>query len=126
MSQKWRKYSPEFRQAALERMRSCANVCQLARELGIRRKFLYLWKHQAADRTPGSPPGRAPAAGDAAVGKLRAQVQRLESLTARQRLELDFFRGALQQVAERRRQRERTSAPGSTSRSGRASSCKAN
>lgn len=36
------KYSPEFRRDALERMKAGTNVTQLARDLGIRRKFLYL------------------------------------------------------------------------------------
>jgi transposase-like protein len=55
MSQKWRKYSPEFRRDALEKMKTCANVTRLARELGIRRKWLYEWKDDAAGvRSAGS------------------------------------------------------------------------
>jgi len=109
MSQKWRKFSPEFRREALEKMKTCANVTQLARELGIRRKWLYRWKADAAGATaePTLP----------AEPQLQKKVKELEALVARQSLELDFFKGALQRVEERRRKREQTSGPGSTSKS---------
>lgn len=41
MSGQGRRYSKEFKLEALRRMESCRNVSALARELGIRRKFLY-------------------------------------------------------------------------------------
>lgn len=110
MSQRWRKYSLEFRRDALEKMKTCANVSQLARELGIRRKFLYQWKDEAVA-------GRAAAAPNQADGRNERRVKELEALVARQSLELDFFRGALQRVEEQRRKREQTSGPGSTSKS---------
>jgi transposase-like protein len=37
---KWQKFSPEFKEKALERMEGCSNVTALASELGIRRKWL--------------------------------------------------------------------------------------
>ena len=109
MSQKWRKYSPEFRREALEKMKTCANVTQLARELGIRRKWLYDWKDDAS--------GGRPALPAAADGKGERKVRDLEALVARQSLELDFFKGALQRIEEQRRKRDETSGPGSTSKS---------
>ena len=45
------------------------------------------------------------------------KVKDLEALVARQSLELDFFKGALQRIEEQRRKREETSGPGSTSKS---------
>jgi transposase-like protein len=45
-----RKYSEEFRQEVLARMKTCTNVTALARELGIRRKFLYKWRDEALGR----------------------------------------------------------------------------
>ena len=109
MSQKWRKYSPEFRREALEKMKTCANVTQLARELGIRRKWLYQWKEDAS-----SDPPAARAEGDT---RGERKVKELEALVARQSLELDFFKGALQRIEEQRRKREETSELGSTSKS---------
>jgi len=109
MSQKWRKYSPEFRRDALEKMKTCANVTQLARELGIRRKWLYEWKDAAAGGQP-APPAEADTKG-------QRKVKDLEALVARQSLELDFFKGALQRIEQRRRKHDETSGPGSTSKS---------
>lgn len=122
MSLGWRKYSPEFRRDVLERMKSCDNVSALSRELGICRKMLYQWKDQAAAaaRPVAGRPVIRPGgddADDAAEAALRRKVQQLESLVARQSLEIEFFRGALQCIEERRRKREPTSAPGSTIRS---------
>ncbi len=115
MSQRWRKYSPEFRRDALEKMNTCDYVSQPARELGVRRKWLYGWKERALAGHPEQAPAEAPAAD--ATAALRQRIAELEALTARQSLELDFFRGALQRIEERRRKREATSAPGSTSKS---------
>lgn len=109
MSQKWRKYSPEFRREAVEKMHVCANVTQLARELGIRRKWLYQWSRDAA--------GAVPEAAPPAEAKLEHKIGELEALVARQSLELDFFKGAFERVEEQRRKRAQTSGPGSTSRS---------
>jgi transposase-like protein len=119
MSQRWRKYSPQFRRDALEKMKTCDNVSHLAPELGVRRKWLYAWKWNAKSAMAGDgepAPAQAPAADAAAA--LRRRIAELEALAARQSLELDFFRGALQRIAERRRKRELASAPGSMSRSG--------
>ena len=38
-----RRFSREFKLAALRRMQGGENVSALARELGIRRKYLYEW-----------------------------------------------------------------------------------
>jgi transposase-like protein len=109
MCRKWRKYSPEFRRDALEKMKTCANVTQLARELGIRRKWLYQWKDDAS--------GSQPALPTEADSKGERKVKELEALVARQSLELDFFKGAFERIEERRRKRDETSGPGSTSKS---------
>ena len=111
-----RKYSDEFRQRALERMETCDNVTGLARELGIRRKWLYKWRDKALGRVRG-PRAIAPAK-PAVEERERKRVADLERLVARQALEIDFFKGALQRVEERRRKREETSGTASTSKSG--------
>jgi transposase len=123
---KWRKYPPEFRRAALERMKSCDNVSALARELGIRRKWLYKWSEKeralyaattstAAGVEPGPVVARRPT--PPPDTQLRKRVQELESMVARQNLEIDFFKGALQRIEQRRRKRAETAASASTSKS---------
>ena len=44
--QKQRSYSAEFKQEAVRRMAQAKTITGLAEELGIRRKFLYQWRHQ--------------------------------------------------------------------------------
>ena len=64
MSRKSR-YSTEFKQDAVSRMgQGGKTVTALAEELGVRRKFLYLWRERlqaggksALERGPGRPPG---------------------------------------------------------------------
>lgn len=126
MSQKWKKYSPEFRREALKRMWNCTSVAGLARELGIRRKWLYKWKADALKVHPEGVGGDERGPERRTVQRLEEKVKRLESLVGRQGLELDFFKGALQRVEERQRKRATTSGPPSTSRSGKPTGCKAN
>jgi transposase len=120
VAQKWWKYSPEFRARALEMFRDCRNVSALARELGVRRKFLYQWRDQAA---VGEEAGRAarvqPAevARDAERERLRRKVTELEQLAGRQAAELDFFKGALRRVEERRQGKGASGGAASTSKS---------
>jgi transposase len=115
---KWRKYPPEFRRAAIERMKTCDNVSELARELGVRRKWLYQWSEQARDgQTDPVPIVDAKPESSSSEARLQQQVQQLESLVARQNLEIDFFKGALQRIEQRRRNREAITAPASTSKS---------
>ena len=107
----WLKYSPEFRAQALERLKSCDSVSGLARELGISRKWLYLWRE------------RVRATDDAQTVEyrekegLRKRVAELEQLVGRQTAEIDFFKGALRRVEERRQNNGGTGGAASTSKS---------
>jgi transposase-like protein len=98
-------------------MKTCGNISALARELGVRRKWLYKWRDLAQS-------GRVPVVGRPAKPKVtpeekdRKRITELERLVARQALEVDFFKGALQRVEEHRRKREQISGRASTSKSG--------
>ena len=48
--QKWERWSTEFRERALERMKTCKNVGALAKELGAARQLLYVWNQEADGR----------------------------------------------------------------------------
>jgi transposase len=107
MGKQSRRYSGKFKQEALKRMDECADVSALAKELGIRRKFLYLWRDQlkegglaALSRAPGRP--RASGwAGEGRGGVLSAEQERiaeLERLLGRKQLEVDFLKRAFEQV----------------------------
>ena len=122
MSQRWRKYSPEFRARALELLKSCSSVSGLARDLGIRRKWLYKWRNQArakAARTDGDAKSPAPveAVREPEKEALRQHVADLEGLVGRQTAEIDFFRRALRRVEDRRQSRGETGGEASTRKS---------
>ena len=123
MSQRWRKYSPAFRARALELLKSCSNVSELARELGIRRKWLYKWRNQArakAGRTGGDAQSPVPveAVREPENGALRQRLADLERLVGRQTAEIDFFRRALRRVEDRRQRKGEAGGEASTRKSG--------
>jgi transposase len=106
MSKKRKSYSAEFKQDAVSRMAQAKTITGLARELGVRRKFLYLWRDQlqaggraALERRRGRPPGSpsktvCPATPNAA----ELRIAELERLLGRKQLELDFFKRTFEQV----------------------------
>ena len=132
-----RLFSREFKLAALRRMVAGENVSALARELGIRRKYLYQWRERfraggpEALRSRGRPTkaealaisahgGRSRSAEDLPMieppppdelSKAQRRIAELERKVGQQQVELDFFQRALRQVGEARRA---TGAPGGT------------
>ena len=116
-----RRYSREFKLEALRRLETAAHVEMLARELGVRRELLYVWRRKyalggaAALTTSGRPrpspvlePGSPAAADEVSSGRRLAELERK---VGQQALELDFFRAALRHVREPRPQ---SGAPGET------------
>jgi transposase-like protein len=109
-------YSMKFRRIAVERMKGCNNIARLAKELGVERKSLYLWRGQL---DPESVISRKPGpAAKSREGELEKEVGRLKRVLADKTLELDFFRGALQKVEERRRRSKNSGGKTSTTTSG--------
>lgn len=116
-------YTPEFKAQAVERMRAGGPVSALARELGVRRKFLYEWKH-AVEEERGFPGSGHPFATAGQPGKLPApgrdgaeRIKELEALVGRLTLENRFFKGALQSIEELRRPRSASSSAASSRKS---------
>jgi transposase-like protein len=131
-----RRFSREFKLAALRRMLAGENVSALARELGLRRKYLYQWLDRfraggpVALRSRGRPTkaevlamqpggealgleevlvdGRAPPDD---LTKARRRIAELERKVGQQQVELDFFQQALRHVRE---VRQRNGGPGGT------------
>jgi transposase-like protein len=106
MSRKSR-YSTEFKQDAVSRMgQGGKTVTALAEELGIRRKFLYLWREQlqaggksALERGPGRPPGsKSKSVSQPTAGASELRIAELERLLGRKQVELDFFKRTFEQV----------------------------
>jgi transposase len=131
-----RLFSREYKLAALQRMLAGENVSALARELGVRRKYLYQWRErfraggpialrsrgrptkaevlamQAGETAPDIPEASMPrAAPPNALATAQRRIAELERKVGQQQVELDFFQRALRQVRE---VRQRSGAPGGT------------
>ena len=131
-----RLFSREFKLAALARMESGENVSALARELGVKRKYLYQWRErfraggpialrsrgrptkaevlsmQADSAALPAPSGTMPQpAPPDELTLAQRRIAALERKIGQQQVELDFFQAALRQVREAR---QRIGAPGGT------------
>jgi len=107
------RYTDEFKQMCVERMKQCDNIGALAKELNIHRRVLYRWREQLEPvaKTEGSPPQSREA-------RLRNEVNQLKRALADKTLEVDFFKGALQKIEARRQQSGDSGAKASTTKSG--------
>ena len=114
---KWDRRSAEFRQRALERMKTCQNVKALAKELGVARQQLYWWRQQAERRQKPSEPGATEDPRDRRIRELEKKVGELEGVIGQKTLELDFFAGALRRIEESRQKKGKTGATASTPKS---------
>jgi transposase-like protein len=99
---KQRRYSADCKLGAVSRMEHCETITGSAKELGIRRKFLYQWRDQlqaggkaALERRRGRPPGsQSKAACQPTTSAAESRIAELERLLGRKQLEgLDGFRG---------------------------------
>jgi transposase-like protein len=110
---KRKRYSRKFQRDAVERMRTCESVTDLARELGVRPRCLYKWRAKLDLLQSGEESARA----STHEGSYRKQVLRLKQLLAEKTLEVDFFKGALQKIEARRRKSGASGETASTSKS---------
>ena len=118
-----RRYPVGFQRDAVERMKHCADITQLAEELGVSRGALYLWKrkgeglpsYQVAARQ--GHPASAEDPQSNRIRELEAQVAGLEGELGRRSLEASFFKSALRRVEELRRQSDAPGATASTTKS---------
>jgi transposase len=107
------KYPKAFRQAALERMKTCDSISQLAAELGVNRTQLYRWRWKlGANDEEGVQHENTP------IRKLQKQNRELMRILSEKTLEVDFFKGALQKIEARRQKNSNSGETGSTTKSG--------
>jgi transposase-like protein len=114
---KWDRWPAEFRQRALERMKTCQNVKVLAKELGVARQQLYMWRQQAEGRKKANDPGASEDPRDRRIRELEKKVGDLQGCIGQKTLELDFFAGALRRIEESRQKKGKTGATASTPKS---------
>ena len=110
---KRKQYSRELQRMAVERMRTCTDVGELAQELGVTRRCLYKWRRKLEMVEPGEEASRP----STHAAFYRRENQQLKPLLAEKTLEVDFFKGALQKVEARRQRSGGSGEMASTSRS---------
>jgi transposase len=110
---KRKRYSRKFQRIAVERMRTCESVTELARELGVRPRCLYKWRAKLDLVEPGEESAR-PSTHERSY---RKQVQQLKRLLGEKAMEVDFLKGALQKVEARRRTNNGSGETASTTKS---------
>ena len=108
-----KRYSRKFQRMAVARMETCDDVGELARELGVRPRCLYKWRRKLEMVEPGQESSRPSTHASAH----RKEIHRLKQLLAEKTLEVDFFRGALQKIAARRRNNSKAGETASTTKS---------
>ena len=116
MAKNYKRYPMRFRERAVERMKLGENVSQLARELGINRVSLYIWKrklegHRARVRV------KERDERDLRIEELEGKLARIEGVVGRQWLELDFFESALRKIEGMRRKNGSSGEPACMPRS---------
>ena len=106
MGKKLKSYSAEFKLNAVNRMAQAKTISGLAKELGIRRRFLYEWRDKleaggraALERGRGRPPGsKSKVISQRGPSAAEDRIAELERLLGRKQLELDFFKRTFEQV----------------------------
>lgn len=102
-----RAYSKEFRMQVVRRIHDGEKISTLSQELGIHRKLLYEWLRRVnlGGESNLRERGRPRRTGSIVPDGTRGQVEELERTIAHQRLIIEFFRLALQQVEKLRHTR---------------------
>ena len=108
-----KRYSRKFQRMAVERMETCDDVGELARELGVRPRCLYKWRRKLEMVEPGQEASRPSTHASAH----RKEIHRLKQLLAEKTLEVDFFKGALQKIKARRQRNSGSGEMTSTTKS---------
>jgi transposase len=110
---KRKRYSRKFQRMAVERMKTCDDVGELAQELGVTRRCLYKWRTKLETVEPGEESSRP----STHASSYRKEIQQLKRLLAEKAMEVDFFKGALQKVEARRQKKDGTGGMTSTTKS---------
>jgi len=106
-----RRFSGEFKRAAVERLEQGVSLGEVARALEVNPNVLHRWRREFRQGPGNAYPG---------FGKRRwaeGRVAELERKIGQQAWEIDFLRRCLQRVEEQRKLQAPTGRPLSTSRS---------
>ena len=123
---KWRRHTEEFKRQAVERMKTCANIHELASELQIERKLLYTWKYQFEGRPEPRHANLEETAEERKEKQLQAEILRLKQKLGEKADDLDFFKDALLRVKQARQKESGVGETASMKPSGQGRKGKAN
>jgi len=107
---KYRRWTMEEKRQAVERMPSCRHE-ELAREIGIPKRQLYLWRREVWEKD------HPRESGSARERALERENQRLKEALATKVLEADFLQGVLRRLEARRQPTSGTGETASTEKS---------
>src|SRR5579885_693044 len=106
-----RKFTKEFKLAAVRRLEQGTSMAEVARALEVNPNVLHRWRRELREETGNAFPGN---------GKLRwseGRIAELERKVGQQTLEIDFLKGCLQRIEEQRMLQALTGHPPSSGRS---------
>lgn len=111
MSRTRRKFTREFKVAAVKRLQSGSSVARVAREVEVNPNQLHMWKREFDER---------PNSAFSGEGRRRIEetpVAELERKIGQQAMEIDFLKGCLRQIEDLRRSQAETANPLSAGKS---------
>jgi hypothetical protein len=114
VARRYHRHTLEFKRAAVERMKVCASVRILAKELDVQRRLLYKWREEVEGKNDAS---KSEVSDAAVTGHLRQEVARLKAALADEMMKSRFFTQALQRVEGRRHSSKESGGTPSTTRS---------
>jgi transposase len=107
-----RKFTREFKVAAVRRLQTGFPVGRVARELEVNPNQLHTWRRELEAR-----PNTA-FSGEGRRRREESPVAELERKIGQQTMEIDFLKGCLRQIEDLRRSQAETANPRSAPRSG--------
>jgi transposase len=107
-----RKFTREFKVAAVRRLQTGFPVGRVARELEVNPNQLHAWRRQFEER-----PNTA-FSGEGRRRREESPIAELERKIGQQAMEIDFLKGCLRQIEDLRKSQAETANPRSTPRSG--------
>lgn len=108
MSMSRRKFTKEFKEAAIRRLELGASLAEVARNCEVNPNVLHRWKRELREL------GAQAFAGHGKKGRDESGVADLERKVGRQAMEIDFLKRCLQHVEEQRKLQALTSRGSST------------
>jgi transposase-like protein len=108
MRQSRKKFSKEFKEAAVRRLELGAAVAEVARACEVDPNALYRWRRELRER------GARAFVGNGAKRHDEGEIAELQRKVGRQAMEIDFLRRCLQHVEEERKLQALNTRPSST------------